>query len=63
LLENVVDQPMNTWLIHRIREQARSHMGVSLPGGSLYGTALAVQITREMAGGQEMRTNPDTGRQ
>jgi hypothetical protein len=58
-----VEQSMNTWLMYRVREQARSHMGTSVPEEALYGTALAVQGMREMAGGQAMRTNADNGRQ
>ena len=63
MLANAVHQSMNTWLMYRIREQARSHMGTLALEGSQYGTALAVQGIREMASGQETRTNPATGRQ
>jgi len=42
LLAIAVDQHQMNWLIHRYREQARSHRGSSSSERFLYGTPLAV---------------------
>ncbi|MFK7456684.1 hypothetical protein AB9X75_20580, partial [Pseudomonas sp. Env-32] len=45
-------QPTIDWLIHRNRRQARSHIWISVPGKSLYGTAFAVELLRKTEFGQ-----------
>ena len=52
MLANAVYQPTNTWLKDRLREQARSHIWLSVPGKSLYGTAFAVELLRKTEFGQ-----------
>jgi len=72
LLANAVYQPIDTWLQDRIREQARSHIEISLALGAIRHGPCCTAIEENgpcenlsdgVAGGQATRTNPDTGRQ